>query len=156
MKQGLSEKNKSHHFPKNNTLTHSQRPALDVDFSGRLVKLTTDLHPCCLHKLLQSRHIPCLTVELQTARGMGREGTWTIGGVGGIANCEKERGRRVNEHGRKERGEGGHKGSPGHSQSALCKQASSWSGQVAGGSHPRATGTVSRADNWWQECGICS
>lgn len=45
------------------------------------------------------------------------------------------------------------------SQSALCKQASSWSGQVAGrggGGPPRATGTVSGADNGWQECGICS
>lgn len=28
---------------------------------------------------------------------------------------------------------GGHRGSPGHSQSVLCKQASSESGQVAGG-----------------------
>lgn len=27
----------------------------------------------------------------------------------------------------------GHRGRAGHSQSALCKQASSWSGQVAGG-----------------------
>lgn len=51
----------------------------------------------------------------------------------------------------------GHRGRAGHSQSALCKQASSWSGQVGGGvSPPRATEAVSRADNWWQECGICS
>lgn len=48
MKQGLSEKNKSHHFTENNTLTHSQRPALAVGSSERLVKITTDLHPCCL------------------------------------------------------------------------------------------------------------
>ncbi|KAK5850052.1 hypothetical protein PBY51_014336 [Eleginops maclovinus] len=46
-----------------------------------------------------------------------------------------------------DRGGRGHKGSAGRSQSTLCKQASSWSGQVAGGSPPRATGAVSRADN---------
>lgn len=69
--------------------------------------------------------------------------------------AKKKEGEEWKSRGVRRRG-GGHKGSPGRSQSALCKQASSWSGQVAGGSPPRATGAVSRADNWWQECGICS
>lgn len=69
-------------------------------------------------------------------------------------NVEKKEGEQRESGG--VRGWRGHKGSAGRSQSALCKQASSWSGQVAGGSPPRATGAVSRADNWWQECGICS
>lgn len=162
MKQGLSEKNKSHYFAENSTLTHRERPALAMGSSGRLVKITPDLHPCCLG-FCRAGLNPAPTVELQTApEGWAVRAhepqfvgvAWDWGG--GIVDCGKQRGRRVNEHVRKERGEGGHKGSPGHSQSALCKQASSWSGQVAGGSPPRATATVGRADNWWQECGICS
>lgn len=55
-----------------------------------------------------------------------------MGGRNRIA-VENRKREGVKEQGRKERGEGGHKGSPGRSQSALCKQASSWSGQVVGG-----------------------
>lgn len=71
-----------------------------------------------------------------------------MGGGGDRIAVENRKREGVKEQGRKERGEGGHKGSPGRSQSALCKQASSWSGQVVGGgSPPWATEAVSRADN---------
>lgn len=135
-------------------ITCSQRPALAVGSSGRLVKIRTDLHPCRLGFCKAGLHPTPLWGSRQLQRG-GLWGHMNCRG-GRELDCGKEKERRLNKHGRKERGEGGHKGSPGHSQSALCKQASSWSGQVAGGSPPRASGTVSRADNWWQECGICS
>lgn len=153
MKQGIWMGGKKHHFTENNRhyLQPDTRPGRGFRKACKNQDWFTSLTP----GLLQSRPTPYPTVGLQTAP----EG-WAVRAHepqrGRELDCGKEKERRVNKHGRKERGEGGHKGSPGHSQSALCKQASSWSGQVAGGSPPRASGTVSRADNWWQECGICS
>lgn len=93
MKQGLSEKNKSHYFAENSTLTHRERPALAVGSSGRLVKITPDLHPCCLG-FCRAGLNPAPTVELQTApegwavrahepqiggsRGIGEGGLWIV------------------------------------------------------------------------------
>lgn len=154
MKQGIWKGRKNHHFTENNRhyLQPETRPGRG--FFRKACK-NQDWFTSLPPGFLQSRLIPYPTVGLQTVP----EG-WAVRAHepqrgGGDWIVEKKK-RRVNKHGRKERGEGGHKGSPGHSQSALCKQASSWSGQVAGGSPPRASGTVSRADNWWQECGICS
>lgn len=107
--------------------------------------------------------------------GWGCEGTRTRtgelagggggGGSGEVGALSWQRGPRENRSAKRKSGRGvkeleeeeevgeagGHQGSAGRSQSALCKQASSWSGQVAGGgvvgSPPRATGAVSRADN---------
>lgn len=90
MKQGLSKKNKSHYFAENSMLTHRERSALAVGSSGKLVKITPDLHPCCLG-FCRAGLNPALTVELQTAPegwahepqiggscGIGEGGLWIV------------------------------------------------------------------------------
>lgn len=91
MKQCLSEKNKKQHFTKNNTLTHSQRPTLAVGSSGRLVKITTDLHPCCLGFCRAGRY----PAPLWSSRQLQRGGAWGHmnhrGGLGGDCGLWKRK-----------------------------------------------------------------
>lgn len=88
-KKGLCKKNKSHHLTEKNTLTHSQRPALAVGSSGRLVKILTDLHLCCLG-FWEQAYAPLWSCRQLQRGGLWGQGT-TEGGAERELGCGKER-----------------------------------------------------------------